>query len=199
VGSGELEEILKSELSTISLKAKFLGWRSDIENILGEWMEISGYKLNCIYEAYIGMEGIIWYLVTRGPNWSEELEQSYAGLRECERQISQYTTSQQTLERKLGKDMSRMVNIRWMEVGRLWIKNWTNEEQHLSLAHEWHHNSMWKLHHLITTYSLAEQINYNDMEGKNTNLQATFQYHLEESEACGVRASELERELGITY
>ena len=35
VGSGELEEILKSELSTISLKAKFLGWRNDIENILG--------------------------------------------------------------------------------------------------------------------------------------------------------------------
>ena len=35
VGSGELEEILKSELLTISLKAKFLGWRSDIENILG--------------------------------------------------------------------------------------------------------------------------------------------------------------------
>ena len=34
VGSGELEEILKSELSTISLKAKFLGWRNDIENIL---------------------------------------------------------------------------------------------------------------------------------------------------------------------
>ena len=35
VGSGELEEILKRELSTISPKAKFLGWRSDIENILG--------------------------------------------------------------------------------------------------------------------------------------------------------------------
>ena len=34
VGSGELEEILKSELSTIFLKAKFLGWRNDIENIL---------------------------------------------------------------------------------------------------------------------------------------------------------------------
>jgi glycosyltransferase involved in cell wall biosynthesis len=34
VGSGELEEILKSELSKISLKAKFLGWRNDIENIL---------------------------------------------------------------------------------------------------------------------------------------------------------------------
>jgi glycosyltransferase involved in cell wall biosynthesis len=35
VGSGELEEILKSELSTIPLKVKFLGWRNDIENILG--------------------------------------------------------------------------------------------------------------------------------------------------------------------
>ena len=34
VGSGELEEILKSELSTISSKVKFLGWRNDIENIL---------------------------------------------------------------------------------------------------------------------------------------------------------------------
>ena len=34
VGSGELEEILKNELSTISLKVKFLGWRNDIENIL---------------------------------------------------------------------------------------------------------------------------------------------------------------------
>ena len=34
VGSGELEEFLKSELSIISLKTKFLGWRSDIENIL---------------------------------------------------------------------------------------------------------------------------------------------------------------------
>ena len=34
VGSGEHEEILKSELSTISSKVKFLGWRNDIENIL---------------------------------------------------------------------------------------------------------------------------------------------------------------------
>lgn len=34
VGSGELEEILKNELSTISPKVKFLGWRNDIENIL---------------------------------------------------------------------------------------------------------------------------------------------------------------------
>lgn len=34
VGSGELEEILKNKLSTISPKVKFLGWRNDIENIL---------------------------------------------------------------------------------------------------------------------------------------------------------------------